>query len=141
MGRFPLAGARRPRAPAEKSSPGSDTAVGRVGQSVEQVSGPESGVGIAAWSLRYMRREIRSHCISFPAQVPVFPQLPRIDIQWRIVLLYFIRGWSTQTIAVRYGMSRKRVMQLLKQWISQAIVSGYVDRIPSEAECTDPLVQ
>jgi len=93
---------------------------------------------IAAWSLRYMRREIRSHCISFPSQVPVFPHLPRIDIQWRIVLLYFIRGWSTQTIAIRYGMSRKRVMQLLKQWISQAIVSGYVDRIPSETECVEP---
>ncbi len=32
-------------------------------------------------------------------------------------------------------------MQLLKQWISQAIVSGYVDRIPSEAECIEPGVQ
>jgi hypothetical protein len=108
---------------------------------VEQQPGAASAVGIATLSLSYMRREIRSHCISFPSQVPVFPHLPRLDIQWRIVLLYFIRGWSTQTIAVRYRMSRRRVMQLLKQWISQAIVSGYVDRIPSEAECIEPGVQ
>jgi DNA-binding transcriptional regulator LsrR (DeoR family) len=73
--------------------------------------------------------------MSFPAQVPMLKNLQRPDIQWRIALLYFVRGWSSNTIAARYGITRERVAQLLRQWTSQAIKRGYVDRIPTEKEC------
>jgi hypothetical protein len=87
------------------------------------------------WSLRLIRTSIRSQRLSFPSQVPVFQHLHRPDIQWRIVLLYFVRGWSSVRIAARYGMTRERVMQLLRQWIAKAIRRGYVERIPTEQEC------
>ena len=87
-----------------------------------------------AWSLRFIREAIRSRRISFPSQVPVFAHLHRTDIQWRIVLLYFIQGWPCQRIAARYGMTRERVMQLLRQWTSRAMTRGYIDCVPSERE-------
>ena len=95
----------------------------------------ESAREKTAWSLRFVRDAIRGQRISFPSQVPPFRHLPRADILWRIVLLYFIRGWPTQKIASRYGITKERVMQLLRQWTSQAVILGYVDRIPSEIEC------
>jgi Sigma-70, region 4 len=87
-----------------------------------------------SWSLRFVRQAIRDHVISFPSQVPVFRHLQRADIQWRIVLLYFVHGWSSVKIASRYGMTRERVAQLLRQWTSRAILRGYLDRIPQEPE-------
>jgi sigma-70-like protein len=87
------------------------------------------------WSLRFIRQSIRNQRISFPSQVPVFQHLHRPDIQWRIVSLYFVQGWSSGKIAGRYGISRERVAQLLRQWTSRAILRGYVDRIPGEKEC------
>lgn len=87
------------------------------------------------WSLRFIREAIRSHRISFPSQVPVFTHLHRTDIQWRIVLLYFIQGWPCQRIAARYGMTRERVMQLLRQWTSRAMTRGFIDCAPTEREC------
>jgi hypothetical protein len=87
-------------------------------------------------TLRAIRNAIRCHSISFPAQVPIFRHLHRPDIQWRIVLLYFVHGWPSTRIAARYGMTRERVVQLLRQWTSRAISRGYLDRIPTERECT-----
>src|ERR1700685_1472747 len=95
----------------------------------------ESARERTTWSVRFIREAIRDHRFSFPSQVPVFTHLHRADIQWRIVLLYFIRGWPCGRIAARYGMTRERVGQLLRQWTSRALVSGYVARIPSEEEC------
>jgi hypothetical protein len=87
-----------------------------------------------SWSLRFIRQAIRDHVISFPSQVPVFRHLHRPDIQWRIVLLYFVHGWSSVKIASRYGITRERVVQLLRQWAARAILRGYLDRIPKEPE-------
>jgi hypothetical protein len=85
-----------------------------------------------AWNLRFIRKAVRSQSLSFPSQVPVFTHLHRPDIQWRMVLLYFVQGWPSRKIASRYGMSGKRVTQLLRQWTSRAMLRGYLDRIPSE---------
>jgi hypothetical protein len=85
-----------------------------------------------AWSLRVIRKAVRSHSLSFPSQVPVFAHLHRPDIQWRMVLLYFVHGWPSRKIASRYGMTGKRVTQLLRQWTSRAMLRGYMERIPSE---------
>jgi hypothetical protein len=87
------------------------------------------------WNIRVIRSAIQNQKLSFPSQVPVFMHLHRTDIQWRIVLLYFVHSWPSGRIAERYGMTRKRVGQLLRQWTSRAIVRGYVDQIPSPGEC------
>lgn len=40
-----------------------------------------------------------------------------------------------EKIAERYGITRNRVGQLLRQWTSRAISRGYPERIPSLGEC------
>jgi len=85
-------------------------------------------------SLSDMRKMIRTRRVSFPSQVPVFARLHRPDLQWRIVLLYFVRGWPSGRIAVRYGITRERVRQILRHWISRARSLGYIDLVPSEDE-------
>ncbi len=85
--------------------------------------------------IRVLRAAIRGQRFSFPSQVPVFAHLHRIDIQWRIVVLYFVQCWSSGKIAERYGITRKRVVQILRQWTSRAIARGYVGRIPPLSEC------
>jgi hypothetical protein len=87
------------------------------------------------WNIRVIRSAIRNQRLSFPSQVPVFKHLHRADIQWRIVLLYFVQGWPSEKIAKRYGLTRNRVGQILRQWTLRAIRRGYVERIPSLSEC------
>ena len=88
----------------------------------------------SSWTLRFLRDQIRLHRISFPSQIPVFPRLHRADIQWRIVVLYFVRGWSSARIGERYGITRERVRQILRQWVARALLQGYMDEIPTEKE-------
>jgi hypothetical protein len=89
---------------------------------------------LQANNIRLVRAAFRNQLISFPSQVPIFRHLQRPDIQWRIVLLYFVHGWPSGRIATRYGITRARVTQLLRQWTSRAILRGYLDRIPAEGE-------
>ena len=95
----------------------------------------EPAWNVGAWNVGRIRAAVRACLVSFPSQVPVFMHLHRPDIQWRIVLLYFILGWSAQSIAHRYGISTKRVSQLLRQWTRRALQLGYIARIPTEEEC------
>jgi Sigma-70, region 4 len=87
-----------------------------------------------SWSLSFIRGEIRNRRMSFPAQTPVFTRLHRPDIQWRIVVLYFVRGWSSGSIAMRYGVTRERVRQILRHWFARAREHGYIDVTPAEGE-------
>jgi hypothetical protein len=91
------------------------------------------------WDIRSIRAAIWNQAVSFPAQVPVFMNLHRADIQWRIVALYFVQGWSSVRIAKRYGVTSKRVAQILRQWTSRAIARGYLGLIPSLSECAPEL--
>jgi hypothetical protein len=91
------------------------------------------------WDIRSIRAAIWNQAVSFPAQVPVFMRLHRTDIQWRIAVLYFVQGWSSVKIAKRYGVTSKRVAQILRQWTSHAIARGYVGFIPSLSECAPEL--
>jgi len=91
------------------------------------------------WDIRSIRFAIWSQAVSFPAQVPVFMNLHRADIQWRIAVLYFVRGWSSIRIAKRHGVTTKRVGQILRQWTSHAIARGYLGLIPSLSECAPGL--
>jgi hypothetical protein len=92
------------------------------------------------WDIRSIRAAIWNQAVSFPAQVPVFINLHRADIQWRIAVLYFVQGWSSIRIAKRYGVTSKRVAQILRQWTSHAIARGYVGFIPSLSECAPELL-
>jgi len=85
-------------------------------------------------NIRDIRNAVQSRRISFPARVPVFIQLHRPDMQWRVVILYYVRGWSSQRIAIRYGISDVRVRQVVRQWTVLAILRGYMDLAPSERE-------
>jgi CheY-like chemotaxis protein len=85
---------------------------------------------IADMSLRRLRTAIRNGEVSFPSQVPIFGRQSRADIQWRLVQLYFVRGWRGTQLATRYRMSPERIRQLLSQWARRAIVLGYLQEIP-----------
>jgi len=80
--------------------------------------------------LDYLRKEIRSNRVSFPAQVPIFEKHDRPDLQRKIVQLYFVLGWPCSSIALRYGLLRQRVQQILNTWKRRAVEMGYVQHIP-----------
>jgi len=84
------------------------------------------------WNVREVREGIWTGSVSFPSQAPVFARQQRAEVQWRIALLYFVRRWGAVQIARRYGLSRQRVLQMLRQWTARAIACGYVGRIPPE---------
>jgi hypothetical protein len=78
---------------------------------------------------RALRIAIRRNLVSFPSQAPIFGRFPRRETQWRIAVLYFIRGWTTRQIADRYGLSRERCGQILSEWRMRAMSMGYVQDV------------
>jgi hypothetical protein len=78
---------------------------------------------------RALQIAIRRNIVCFPAQAPVFGKLPRRDVQWRLAILYFIRGWSTRQIAIRYGFTRERCGQIISDWRIRAVNMGYIQDI------------
>jgi hypothetical protein len=86
---------------------------------------------------KLLRRAVRGNIVSFPAQVPVFAKQPPDGAQWRMVLLYFVRGWNLRDIAARFKVPPHRVCQILNNWSVRALALGYVEIIDPEAfsEC------
>jgi hypothetical protein len=80
-----------------------------------------------------VREAIHANRIVFPVPVPTFPAQFRPEIQWRLVELYFIRGWSSAKLAERYGVTARRIQQSLQQWVGIALSRGYLQEIPPEA--------
>jgi hypothetical protein len=78
---------------------------------------------------RVMQQAVRENLVSFPSQVPVFGKQCRPDLQRKIVLLYFVFGWTMDDIAVRYGLGRQRIGQILTAWRIRAVKQGYVQAI------------
>ena len=78
---------------------------------------------------RVVRAGIRNNLITFPAEVPVFKKCTRPDLQAKIAVLYFIRGWSTARIGERYGIGRQRVAQIITKWRIRAVRHGFVQLI------------
>jgi len=72
---------------------------------------------------------IRRNLVCFPSQAPVFGKLPRRDVQWRLAILYFVRGWSTRDIGVRYGLTRERCGQIISDWRIRAVNMGYIQDV------------
>ena|SRR5208283_3305695 len=83
--------------------------------------------------LARLRQAIWNREISFPAQVPSFPRQHSAEIQWRVVTLYFVRGWTCEQLADRYRVTASRVRQLLRLWVECARALGYLQDIPAES--------
>ncbi len=79
---------------------------------------------------RRLQDAVRRNLVSFPAQAPVFPRQPRTDLQWRVALLYFVRGWSFEAIGRRYCLSHERIGQIARDWRAASIAAGYIQEIP-----------
>ena len=80
-----------------------------------------------------LRRAIRGNIVSFPSQIPSFPKGSQADMQWRMVLLFFVRGWSVAKIATRFQVPNHRVWTLLNGWSVRAMAQGHVQVIDPEA--------
>jgi hypothetical protein len=81
------------------------------------------------WALR---RAILENIVSFPSQVPVLSKQSRPDIQWRVVTLYLVQGWTMNDIAARFGMAMSRVSLMIHEWSVRAFALGYIQVIDAE---------
>jgi hypothetical protein len=80
-----------------------------------------------------LRRAVRRNIVSFPSQIPTLLKRPPADTQWRIVLLFFVCGWSSGRIAARFNVPRHRIWKILNGWSVRALALGYVQVIDPEA--------
>ena len=78
---------------------------------------------------RALQVAVRRNLVCFPSQAPIFGKQPRRDVQWRLAVLYFIRGWSTREIARRYGLTRERCGQIITDWRIRAVNMGYIQDV------------
>jgi hypothetical protein len=78
-----------------------------------------------------LREAVRTNRVSFPSQAPAWEKQSRGDIQWRLAVLYFVRGWSLFDIAHRYGLSRERAGQIVRAWRILSVRHGYIQEIPA----------
>ena len=92
---------------------------------------------IPEMSLRSLRKAIRNNEISFPSQVPIFLCQSRADIQWRLVILYFVCNWSCCRLGQRYAITSVRVRQIISSWVQRASFLGYLQEIPP-VTCLSP---
>lgn len=81
---------------------------------------------------RAIQGAVRHNLVSFPAGALVFPRQSRTDLQWRIAVLYFVRGWSFSAIARRYGLTHERIGQIARDWRKASIAAGYIQEIPAD---------
>jgi len=79
-----------------------------------------------------LRSAIWKNQVSFPAQVPIFHKQTRPDLQWRLVELFFIHGWSFRKLGKRYSLTPQRIIQIVNAWKIRAISLGLVQDIPAE---------
>ncbi len=87
-----------------------------------------------------LRQAVQENLVSFPSQVPVFGKQSRPELQQKIVLLYFVCGWTMQDIAKRYGLGRQRMGQILTAWRIRAVEGKYIQAIETGADRRDHLL-
>jgi hypothetical protein len=78
---------------------------------------------------RSLQTAVRGNLASFPSQAPSFGKYPLKQIQWRLAVLYFVRGWSQRELARRYGVSARRCGQIISDWRIHAVGLGCVEDI------------
>jgi hypothetical protein len=81
---------------------------------------------------RLVQQAVRENLMSFPSEVPVFERQSRPDLQQKLAVLYFVRGWTMDDIARRYGLVRQRMGQILTAWRVRAMNEGYIQPIAPE---------
>ena len=85
--------------------------------------------------LSYLRRAVRENQVVFPLPVPRFANQYRADVQWRLVELYFVHGWSFCRLGSRYKVTAGRVRQTIRSWVERAIALDYLQNIATEDIC------
>jgi hypothetical protein len=97
---------------------------------------PESAaprnIELALLGNRTLQTLVRGNFVCFPSQAPVFGHKSRRDLQWRLAVLYFVRGWSTRAVADRYGLTRERCGQIISDWRIRAVALGYIQELTPE---------
>jgi len=120
--------------------PFSDLTIGRLEVTPTRPESPQHTgthrvqrtIELALLGNRTLQTLIHANFVCFPAQAPVFGQKSRRDLQWRLAVLYFVRGWSTRLIADRYGLTRERCGQIISDWKIRAIALGYIQDVTPE---------
>jgi two-component system, OmpR family, KDP operon response regulator KdpE len=85
---------------------------------------------LAGLRIDELREAIRANRVSFPSQVPTFKRHDRPDLHRKLVQLYFVLGWTCESIAERYGLVHQRIRQILTTWKRRAVQAGYIQYIP-----------
>ena len=80
-----------------------------------------------------LRRALRQNVVSFPSQVPVFLKDPPADMQWRVVLLFFVCRWNSPKIAARFNVPKHRIWEIVNHWSVRALALGYIQIIDADA--------
>jgi hypothetical protein len=90
-----------------------------------------------------LRRALRGNIVCFPTQIPILLKQPCADMQWRMVLLFFVRGWTSASIASRFQVPKHRIRKSLNEWSFRALALGHVQIIDPEAfvECCEVEVE
>ena len=96
-------------------------------QSGEQSPDPPLSLGLLGNTL--LRKAIVNNLVSFPSQIQPFMKRTSGDLQSRVVLLFFVRGWSVRSICSRYSLSKAMAHKLLAEWRIRAVESGYIQEI------------
>ena len=79
-----------------------------------------------------LRRAVRGNIVSFPSQIQAFLRRPAADMQCRVVLLFFVRGWTSIQIAARFGVPKHVIRGILNEWSVRALALGYIQVIDPE---------
>lgn len=80
-----------------------------------------------------LRRAVRENIVSFPSQIVAFLRNPPADMQCRVVLLFFVHGWSSVDIAARFNVPKHLVWGVLNDWSVRALALGYIQVIDPDA--------
>ena len=80
-----------------------------------------------------LRRAVRRNIVSFPSQAPALLKQPEADRQRRMVVLYFVCGWSAENVAARFHVPKHQAWKILNEWSVRALALGYVQVIDEEA--------
>ena len=79
-----------------------------------------------------LRRAVSRNIVSFPSQIQAFLRRPAADMQCRVVLLFFVRGWTSIQIAARFGVPKHVIRGTLNEWSVRALALGHIQVIDPE---------
>ena len=90
----------------------------------------------ASFNNALLRAAIQNNSVTFPSQTVYCRDVADGDMRWRIVQLYFVRGWPIRRIRDRYMLTRQSVHNILTQWRHRAVAAGFVQEIEPSSRAT-----